>query len=269
MNPTLSMKKAFFYAAAALALAVLQGCASGPKANPADPLEPFNRSVYNFNEGLDRAVLKPVATAYQNVTPSPVRTGVTNFFENLSDAWSFVNNVLQAKPTEAANTLFRFTTNTFWGIGGIFDVASDLKIPKHREDFGQTLGTWGLSSGPYLVLPLFGPSSVRDSAGLLVDRQGSLLSQTTDIGARNSLTGLNLVDTRANLLEAGNLLDQAALDKYAFIRDAYLQRRQSQVGGGESDASSERSAPEERFDLPESAPAGSSTVPAVPAATPK
>jgi len=259
MNSIAPMKKVSLFAAAFLTLALLQGCASGPKANPADPLEPFNRSVYNFNEGLDRAVLKPVATAYQNVTPSPVRTGVTNFFENLSDAWSFVNNVLQAKPTEAANTLFRFTTNTFWGIGGIFDVASDLKIPKHKEDFGQTLGTWG-------------PSSVGVSAGLLVDRQGSLLSQTTDIGARNSLTGLNLVDTRANLLEAGNLLDQAALDKYAFIRDAYLQRRQSQVGGGESDASSERSVPEERFDLPESAPAGSSTVPAAPAApvaTPK
>ena len=269
MNPTLPRKKAFFCTVAALTFALLQGCASGPKANPADPLEPFNRSVYNFNESLDRAVLKPVATAYQNVTPSPVRTGVTNFFENLSDAWSFVNNVLQAKPTEAANTLFRFTTNTFWGIGGIFDVATDLKIPKHKEDFGQTLGTWGLSSGPYLVLPLFGPSSLRDSAGLLVDRQGSLLSQTNDIGARNSLTGLNLVDTRANLLEAGNLLDQAALDKYAFIRDAYLQRRQSQVGGGESDASPERSVPEERFDLPESAPAGSSTAPAAPAATPK
>ena len=269
MNPTLPRKKAFFCTVAALTFALLQGCASGPKANPADPLEPFNRSVYNFNEGLDRAVLKPVATAYQNVTPSPVRTGVTNFFENLSDAWSFVNNVLQAKPTEAANTLFRFTTNTFWGIGGIFDVATDLKIPKHKEDFGQTLGTWGLSSGPYLVLPLFGPSSLRDSAGLLVDRQGSLLSQTNDIGARNSLTGLNLVDTRANLLEAGNLLDQAALDKYAFIRDAYLQRRQSQVGGGESDASPERSVPEERFDLPEPTPAGSSTAPAAPAATPK
>ena len=266
MNPTLPRKKAFFCTVAALTFALLQGCASGPKANPADPLEPFNRSVYNFNEGLDRAVLKPVATAYQNVTPSPVRTGVTNFFENLSDAWSFVNNVLQAKPTEAANTLFRFTTNTFWGIGGIFDVATDLKIPKHKEDFGQTLGTWGLSSGPYLVLPLFGPSSLRDSAGLLVDRQGSLLSQTNDIGARNSLTGLNLVDTRANLLEAGNLLDQAALDKYAFIRDAYLQRRQSQVGGGESDASPERSVPEERFDLPESAPA---SVPATPASGPK
>lgn len=267
MSPTLTVKKISSWAAAALACAMLQGCASGPQANPADPLEPFNRSVYNFNEGLDRAVLKPVATAYQNITPSPVRTGVTNFFDNLSDAWSFVNNVLQARPTEAADTLFRFTTNTLWGLGGIFDVASDLNIPKHREDFGQTLGTWGLASGPYVVLPLFGPSSVRDSAGLLVDRQGSLLSQADNVSARNSLTGLSLVDTRANLLEAGNLLDQAALDKYAFTRDAYLQRRQSLVGAGEGDAGNERSVPEERFDLPESAPAG--VVPAAPASSPQ
>ena len=254
MTTTTTLKKFSPWAVAALAIALLQGCASGPQANPADPLEPFNRSVYRFNEGLDRAVLKPVATAYQNVTPSPVRTGVTNFFENLSDAWSFVNNVLQAKPAEAADTLFRFTTNTLWGVGGIFDVASDLKIAKHKEDFGQTLGVWGLAPGPYLVLPLFGPSSARDSAGLLVDRQGSLLSQTDSIAARNSLTGLSLVDTRANLLEAGNLLDQAALDKYAFIRDAYLQRRQSLVGTGDAGAAGK--APEERFDLPEPAPAG-------------
>ena len=251
MKTITPLKKVLPWAATALACALLQGCASGPQANPADPLEPFNRSVYSFNEGLDRAVLKPVATAYQNVAPSPVRTGVTNFFENLSDAWSFVNNVLQARPVEAADTLFRFTTNTFWGLGGIFDVASDLKIAKHKEDFGQTLGVWGLAPGPYLVLPLFGPSSVRDSAGLLVDRQGSLLSQTDSIATRNSLTGLSLVDTRANLLEAGNLLDQAALDKYAFIRDAYLQRRQSLVGTSDSGPASK--APEERFDLPEPA----------------
>ena len=264
MTTTTLLKKVSPWAAAALAIALLQGCASGPQANPADPLGPFNRSVYRFNEGLDRAVLKPVATAYQNVTPSPVRTGVTNFFENLSDAWSFVNNVLQAKPAEAADTLFRFTTNTFWGLGGIFDVATELKIAKHKEDFGQTLGVWGLAPGPYLVLPLFGPSSARDSAGLLVDRQGSLLSQTDSSAARNSLTGLSLVDTRANLLEAGNLLDQAALDKYAFIRDAYLQRRQSLVGTGDAGAATK--APEERFDLPEPAPAGP---PGAPTPSPK
>ena len=180
-----------------------------------------------------------------------MRTGVDNFFENISDVWSFVNNVLQAKPAEAVDTLFRVTTNTLWGLGGIFDVASEMKIPKHKEDFGQTLGTWGLKSGPYVVLPLFGPSSVRDSAGLVVDLQGNPLSQVDNVPVRNSLTGLRLVDTRASLLRAGDLLDQAALDKYAFTRDAYLQRRQSLIGGG-----NERSEPEERFDLPEAAPAG-------------
>lgn len=260
MKQATSLKKVPVWASAALAMALLQGCATGPQANPADPLEPFNRGVYSFNEGLDRAVLKPVATAYQNITPSPVRTGVTNFFENISDVWSMVNNVLQAKPAEAMDSLFRVTTNTLWGVGGIFDVATELKIPKHKEDFGQTLGTWGMPSGPYVVLPLFGPSSVRDTAGRVVDIQGNLVSQAYNVPVRNSLKTLDLVDTRANLLRAGDLLDQAALDKYAFTRDAYLQRRRSLIGGNE------RTEPEERFDLPE-APATSA--PTAPAASPQ
>ena len=252
MKQAISLKKTSCWATAALAIVLLQGCATGPQANPADPLEPLNRGVYSFNEGLDRTVLKPVATAYQNVTPSPVRTGVTNFFENISDAWSMVNNVLQGKPAEAVDSLFRVTTNTFWGVGGIFDVATELKIPKHKEDFGQTLGTWGVASGPYLVLPLFGPSSVRDTAGRVVDMQGDLVAQSGSVPARNSLKTLDLVDTRANLLRASELLEQAALDKYAFTRDVYLQRRKSLIGGNE------RTEPEERFDLPE-APAAAPT----------
>ena len=252
MKQVTSLKKVPVWASAALAIALLQGCATGPQANAADPLEPFNRSVYSFNEGLDRTVLKPVATVYQDITPSPVRTGVTNFFANISDVWSVVNNLLQAKPAEAMDSLFRVTTNTFWGVGGIFDVATELKIPQHKEDFGQTLGTWGLASGPYVVLPLFGPSSVRDTAGLVVDLQGNVLSQADNVPVRNSLRTLNLVDTRANLLGVGDLLDQAALDKYAFTRDAYLQRRQSLIGGN-----NQRIEPEERFDLPETPPAGS------------
>ncbi|CDS51278.1 Surface lipoprotein [Polaromonas sp. CG9_12] len=259
MNQAIPLYKVSGWAATALAIALLQGCATGPQANPADPLEPFNRGVYSFNEGLDRAVLKPVATAYQNITPSPVRTGVTNFFANISDVWSMVNNVLQARPAEAMDSLFRVTTNTLWGVGGIFDVATELKIPRHKEDFGQTLGTWGLASGPYVVLPLFGPSSVRDTAGLVVGMQGDLVSQSNNVPVRNSLKTLDLVDTRANLLGAGDLLDQAALDKYAFTRDAYLQRRKSLIGGNE------RTEPEERFDLPEVLPAG---VPAVPVPNP-
>ena len=252
MKHFIPLKKFSGWAAATLAIVLLQGCATGPQANPADPLEPFNRGVYSFNEGLDRAVLKPVATAYQNITPSPVRTGVTNFFENISDVWSMVNNALQAKPAEAVDSFFRVTTNTFWGVGGIFDVATELKIPKHKEDFGQTLGTWGLSSGPYVVLPLIGPSSVRDTAGRLVDMQGDLVSQSGNVPARNSLKTLDLVDTRASLLRASELLDQAALDKYAFTRDVYLQRRESLINGNQ------RTEPEERFDLP----AGASASPA-------
>jgi phospholipid-binding lipoprotein MlaA len=254
-----TLKKSSGWMAAALALCLLQGCATGPQANPADPLEPFNRGVYNFNEGLDRAVLKPVATTYQNITPEPVRTSVGNFFENISDAWSTVNNVLQARPTAAMESFFRFTTNTLWGVAGIFDVATALKIPKHKEDFGQTLGVWGLGSGPYVVLPVFGPSSVRDTAGLVADTQGNLLSQLDQVPVRNSLAGLRVVDTRAGLLDATNLLDQAALDKYSFTRDAYLQRRQSLIGT--TGSSDQPRAPEERFDLPETAPAALVTSP--------
>ena len=248
---------------AALAMALLQGCASGPSVQPEDPLEPFNRGVFRFNEGLDRAVLKPVAIAYRNATPMPVRTSVNSFFENISDVWSTVNNALQGKPVETVNSLFRVTVNTFWGVGGIFDVATLMNIPKHKEDFGQTLGYWGVETGPYLVLPVFGSSSIRDAFGLLVDRQGNLVTQMDNVALRNSLTGLNLVDTRAGLLNVGNVLDAAALDKYTFTRDIYLHRRQNLIR-------EESRQLEERFDLPEGAPGaagpGAAVAPAAPAA---
>ena len=231
-----------------LLLAFLQGCASGPNANPADPLEPFNRTVFRFNDGLDRAILKPVATAYRDVTPLPVRQGVTNFFGNLNDVWSFINNVLQLKPEEAADTFFRVTVNTFWGMGGLFDVASDMNIEKHREDFGLTLGHYGVGPGPYVVLPLVGSSTFRDSLALLVDKQGDLVTRVNDVATRNSLFGIRLVNARSNLLQAGEMLDRAALDKYSFARDVYLQRRSSLITRGNEK--------EERYDLPESAPAG-------------
>jgi phospholipid-binding lipoprotein MlaA len=230
----------------ALLLAMLQGCAMSPNANPRDPWEPFNRGVYSFNDGLDEAVVKPVATAYQQVTPQIMRTGVTNFFGNIGDVWSFVNNVLQLKPAESVETFFRVGVNTSIGLFGLIDVASELRLKKHSEDFGQTLGYWGMPAGPYVVLPLFGPSTLRDSLALPVDAKGNLVGRVDDVALRNSLVTLRLVDLRANLLRAGRLLDAAALDKYSFTRDAYLQRRRGLVRMQESEVNWD----EERFDLP-------------------
>ena len=234
------------WGAVALVLAVLQGCAMSPNANPRDPWEPFNRNVSNFNEGLDQAVLKPVATAYQNVTPQIMRTGVNNFFGNIADVWSLVNNVLQLKPAESVETLFRVGVNTTIGLVGLIDVASVLKLQKHTEDFGQTLGFWGMPTGPYVVLPLLGPSTLRDSLALPVDAKGNLVGHVDDVALRNSLLTLRLVDRRASLLSAGRLLDAAALDKYSFTRDAYLQRRRARIFGPRDDVILD----EERYDLP-------------------
>lgn len=219
----------------------LGGCASGPNAHPQDPLEPLNRSVSEFNEGLDKAVLKPVATAYRDVTPDIVRTGVGNFFGNLQDAWSALNALLQARPQEAVENFMRFNVNTFFGLAGLLDIASEMGIERTTLDFGQTLGRWGMPAGPYLVLPLFGPSSVRDAAGLVVDVRGDLVSNASaDAPTREALSVLRVTEKRATLLGAGDLLEQASLDKYSFMRDAYLQRRQNSLGLPQK---------EERFDL--------------------
>jgi phospholipid-binding lipoprotein MlaA len=215
--------------AAAAALVLLSGCASGPDANPKDPLEPFNRGVYRFNEAVDRAVLKPVATAYVDVTPSPVRTGVNNFFGNLGDLWSAVNAGLQLRPRETADNLLRFSVNTVLGFGGLLDIASEAGIERTRIDFGQTLGRWGVPSGAYLVLPFFGPSTVRDTGGLVVDWEGDLVGHVDHVPTRNSLYALRAVDTRAGLLRAGQIFDDAALDPYGLMRDFYLGRRQRQI----------------------------------------
>ena len=259
MKTRINLKNSLSGVVAAFALLLLQGCATGlnaSSANPADPLEPFNRTVFQFNDQLDRAVIKPVATVYRDVTPSLVRRGVTNFFGNISDIWSLANNVLQLHGTDAADSLFRVTVNTFWGLGGVLDVASEMKIPRHTEDFGQTLGRWGVETGPYIVLPVLGPSTVRDSVGTLVDLNGNLVTRTKDVPVRNSLSALGAVNLRANFLGTGDVLDAAALDKYTFTREIYLQRRRSLIG---------REAPEkeERFDLPEAAPAGASAPAAV------
>jgi phospholipid-binding lipoprotein MlaA len=275
MTTSKSIKTSWWLAAAVLALALLQGCATGPGTNPADPLEPFNRTVFKFNEGLDRALVKPAATVYRDVTPAPVRRGVSNFFGNIADVRSLVNNVLQFKPTEAADTFFRVTTNTFWGLGGIFDVASELQIPRHSQDFGRTLGYWGVAPGPYVVLPALGPSTVRDSAGLFVDSKVDLIGRVEDIPARNVLISGRAVNLRANLLGADDVLEQAALDKYSFTREIYLRRHLQRNRGfylGPDNGESAETAPatEERFDLPEVVPqaapgAGAAAEPAVPA----
>lgn len=207
----------------------LSGCATGPHANPKDPIEPFNRGVQQFNDGVDEAFLKPVATFYRDVTPDLVRTGVNNVFSNLRDLWSSVNAALQLRPREATENFLRFSVNTFFGIGGLLDIASEMQIERTTLDFGQTLGRWGVPSGPYLVLPFMGPSTVRDALGMGVESSGDLLSGMNHVPTRNSLYALRIVETRANLLRAGALLDQAALDKYSFTRDAYLQRRESQI----------------------------------------
>ncbi|MEO5669912.1 MAG: VacJ family lipoprotein [Ramlibacter sp.] len=210
----------------ALALA---GCANGPNANPRDPFEPFNRNVMQFNEGVDAMVLKPAATVYKRALPPLVRTGVSNFFGNLGDAWSFVNSALQFKLQNAAENFMRVNVNTFMGLGGILDVASELNIERHKEDFGQTLGRWGVPAGPYVVLPLLGPSTVRDTLALTIDRRADPVHYVTKTSDRYALYTLRVVDGRSNLLRLGSVIDEAALDKYSFTRDAYMQRRRADI----------------------------------------
>lgn len=209
--------------------ALLSACATGPDVHPRDPLEPFNRGVFKFNDAIDGAVVKPVAEVYRDIAPDLVRTGVSNFFGNLSDFWSFINASLQARPQEAVENLARFNVNTILGLGGMLDIASEMGIDRTKLDFGQTMGRWGIPSGPYLVLPLLGPSSVRDAAGFSVESRGDLVMGINHVPARNSLYGLRLIETRANLLRASSMLEGAALDKYSFSRDFYLQRRESQI----------------------------------------
>lgn len=223
-------------------LAMNVSAAMAQTANLVDPFETFNRSIFGFNEGIDRAVFKPVAKAYRAVLPSPVRTGVNNFFSNVGDVWSLANNAMQLKAQNSAETFMRLNVNTVFGLGGLLDVATELGIQRHREDFGQTLGYWGVPSGPYLVLPLLGPSTLRDTAALPVDRYGDLVSGLGDIPVRNSLYTVRVVDERATYLRAGELIDEAALDKYSFMRDAFLQKRLSEVKNGE-DSSIDSDAP--------------------------
>ena len=226
---------------AALALAVVAGCATAPvpgvvdrhTAGPKDPYEPFNRKMFAFNDTLDTYALKPVATAYTKVVPSPIRTGVHNFFGNFSDAWSAVNQLLQGKPADAGSMTLRVLTNTTIGIGGLFDPATSLGLERKSEDLGQTLGVWGLEPGPYLVLPLFGSSDIRDAIALPADTYVSpSLLVAPKYWKEVAIDAVGVIDTRAGLLGASQMLDELAFDRYTFMRDAYITRRRSLVYDG-------------------------------------
>ncbi|HWD21855.1 MAG TPA: VacJ family lipoprotein [Burkholderiales bacterium] len=213
-------------------LLLVAGCASTGEGDPRDPFEGFNRGIYKFNETVDEAIAKPVATAYRDVVHEEIRNRVRNFFSNIGDVFIGVNNVLQGKFFEGFEDFMRVTFNTTLGLLGIHDVASDMGIEKHNEDFGQTFGRWGAGPGPYLVLPILGSSTVRDGAGTAIDIYADPLGEARPIRLRNSLVVLRLTGARADLLEASRILEQAALDKYVFQRDAYLQRRRNLVYDG-------------------------------------
>jgi phospholipid-binding lipoprotein MlaA len=218
--------------AALLFAGPLAGCATSG-GNPADPLERVNRVTFAFNDAADKVVLIPVAKGYRAVFPGFVRTGISNFFSNLGDVWVSVNDVLQGKFQEGLEDATRVIFNSTFGIAGLFDFASDVGLPKRTEDFGQTLGWWGIPSGPYLVLPLLGPSTFRDGTALLVDGRADLVYRAVDdVPLRNSLYATRAISTRANLLDASSVLEQAALDQYSFVRDAWLQRRRDLVYDG-------------------------------------
>lgn len=220
-----------------MSIALVAGCATTQQSErvaKVDPFESINRAVFTFNENADEYVVKPAAEAYKFVLPEFVRTGVTNFFSNIGDVFVAANNLLQGKPENAANDIGRFLVNSTIGILGFFDVATDAGLEKNQEDFGQTLGVWGLSDGPYVVLPFFGPSSVRDTAGFVVDVKTNFILNSNHLNDDQKIgtTVLRVVNYRANLLEASQLLEDAAFDKYSFLRDSYLQRRRNQVYDG-------------------------------------
>lgn len=210
--------------------ALLQGCATGPLER--DPMEPWNRQVFSFNEVVDRNVLQPVARGYNAVVPSPVRTGVRNFMGNIGDAWSTVNLFLQGRFADGTLGVIRVSVNTTFGLLGVLDVATPMQLERQNEDLGQTFGVWGMGPGPYVVWPFLGSSTARDSVALPGDLYASPSSLGETAAQGLAITGLRLVSVRANILEATNLLDDVALDKYSFVRDAYLQRRQNLIYEG-------------------------------------
>ena len=215
-----------------LMLFSLAGCATTGEGDPRDPFEGWNRGVYKFNDKFDDYLARPVAETYEDWVPREVRDRVRNFFSNLADPFIGVNNMLQGKLTEGVEDWWRFLLNTTVGLVGIHDVATDFGLEKHNEDFGQTFGRWGAGTGPYLVLPIFGSSNLRDGAGLVADIYTDPLTEVRPIDLRTSVVATRAVQARADLLGASRVLGEAALDRYVFQRDAYLQRRRSLVYDG-------------------------------------
>lgn len=231
-----------------LSLSLLSACASVPGGpTEGDPFESYNRAMFSFNDGLDEYILKPVAEGYDAVLPRPIKTGVSNFFSNLGDIFVILNDLLQFKFTQAIEDTSRFIFNSTIGLYGIFDVATPMGLHKHNEDFGQTLATWGVADGPYIVLPFLGPRTARGTAGLVIDSSYDPVYDITDDEARYGTILLRTIDTRYKLLKVSRVVEQAAIDKYSFVRDAYLQNRKNLVYDGNP--------PEEENNLlPESTP---------------
>ncbi len=211
---------------------VLAGCASSETRDPRDPVEPFNRAMYEFNDTLDKVLIKPLARGYRAILPAPADKGITNFFSNLDDVGSAINNLLQFKLTRAASDTGRVLVNSTVGVLGFIDVASNMNLEKYGEDFGQTLGAWGVGPGPYIVLPVLGPSDGRDTVGLVVDWYTDPVTYVDPARLRYGLIALRGIDKRADLLGASRVVEEAALDEYEFTRDAYLQKRRSDVYDG-------------------------------------
>jgi phospholipid-binding lipoprotein MlaA len=245
---TNAIKKIAVQAVNTMALAVfvifISGCASVSVKSTVDPWESWNRSIFNFNDSLDSGLVKPVAAAYVSTVPVFVRTGVHNFFSNLTGVWTVINSTLQLKPQAALEAFFRTTINSTLGLGGIIDVASDMNLEHRVSDFGQTLGHYGVPPGPYLVIPFLGSSTLRDTLASTLISRGDLVWQLDSVAARNSLYALRLLDTRANLLRSSSVLEGVALDKYTFTRDIYLQVRRNDILDG-------KEPPEDPSEMPE------------------
>ena len=232
MSPDTLMGRLLRTAGVLAAATLIGGCATARSPSPADPWEPMNRGLYAVHEAVDKVVLKPAVTVYRAVLPTPARTGVANFFNNIDDAFSAINDVLQAKPQKAGDDLGRVMVNTFFGLGGLIDVASSAGIERGNEDFGQTMAVWGIGSGPYIFIPLLGPSNVRDGVGLGIRYVLGPTGYIDDVPVRNSVYALGVVDYRSEADEALRVIDTAALDRYAFLRNAYLQRRRYLIYDG-------------------------------------